>query len=734
MTDQTHDDNPADEDATADVTETVPDAPMPDGILPPRGDEPTLPQKLADPKQADAEAKAKDEDDAEDEDAAKDDPADDGPTKVERPSQRPSASSDEKGDSPREGAIRVRYFGQTDVGMVRDHNEDNFTVADLDAHVRDLPDDAPREVVLDQRGVLLAVCDGMGGAAAGEVASQLAVDTIYEVIQGGEPPADRDEFARRLVLAIEEAGSRIFASAKMDRTRRGMGTTATVAGVMDQLLFIGQVGDSRAYILRDGQLGMVSKDQSLVNQLIEAGQLTEEEAETFEHSNIILQALGTTEEVSVDLTFLELRQGDRLLLCSDGLSGLVHADMIREVLTEMKSQPEAAAKLIEMANAGGGHDNITCVIADFEGPGLAPKDGVKSCYQQYPLPIVEEEEETTGRGRELSMKDGGSKPGADVKRAIERETWDAEEDAGGFPTWAAVALLVIVAVGAYFLFRTPNDAASSTPDAGQATTATPPTPAPDAAVDTEPVEVRVASDVLGGELFIDNESYGPFVDGEDVYVELSPGAYRFEARVGESVVARALITVRPNVPADVELLVPAGATAVPEGADAGAHGGSDAATGAHAVDDQPTTDHATTPTMTETTTPTMTETTPTTTMTATTMTATTMTATTMTATTMTARTPTTTETAPTTRTTTTTPTMAETTTTPTTMTTTARTPTPTTTETTPPTTTPTTMATTTMATTTMATTTMTTTTMTTTMHAAAATEEQGSPPLPPNPF
>src|SRR5690606_4351885 len=140
------------------------------------------------------------------------------------------------------------------------------------------------------------------------------------------------ELAARLVSAIEAAGARIFSEAKADRSRRGMGTTSTVATLVDDHLFFGQVGDSRAYLLRGDRMVQVTRDQSLVNQLIEAGQLTEEEAETFEHNNIILQALGTADTVQVDLTYVELRRGDVLLLCSDGLSGMVRNDEIKEVL------------------------------------------------------------------------------------------------------------------------------------------------------------------------------------------------------------------------------------------------------------------------------------------------------------------------------------------------------------------------------------------------------------------
>jgi serine/threonine protein phosphatase PrpC len=215
----------------------------------------------------------------------------------------------------------------------------------------------------------------------------MAVDTLFETMRGDVTATDRDSFARRLVDSIEEAGARIFHSAKKDRTRRGMGTTATVAGLVDKVFFVGQVGDSRCYILRDGRLTLLTKDQSLVNQLIEAGQLTQDEAEVFEHSNIILQALGTTEQVVVDLTFVELRRGDRLLLCSDGLSALVQDAAIETEMARVRPLPQLVDSLIDLANAAGGHDNITCIVADFDGEGLdLPEAGEVPFYQQYPLP------------------------------------------------------------------------------------------------------------------------------------------------------------------------------------------------------------------------------------------------------------------------------------------------------------------------------------------------------------
>ncbi|MEM9066860.1 MAG: PP2C family serine/threonine-protein phosphatase [Myxococcota bacterium] len=474
-------------------------------------------------------------------------------------------TSDEPDDP--DGTIAFRYFGITDVGQVREHNEDNFAVVDLESGKAVWGGEGdsaspPTEIIagdIGPKGIVFAVCDGMGGAAAGEVASQMAIDTIREVMLACDAPRHRDGFAHRLVYSIEEAGSRIFGAAKMDRSRRGMGTTATVAGLIDKLLFVGQVGDSRCYVLRNGELALVTKDQSLVNQLIEAGQLTEEEAEAFEHSNIILQALGTTEDVSVDLTFLELRQGDRIMLCSDGLSGLVHAEMIREVMSEGDDLEAIAVRLVEMANAGGGHDNITCVVAELDGDGLAAPSGApKAVYQQYPLPPIDEVEDDLPR-REPTIKTGGRKPGADVKH-IQYDPDDPEVPHSRFP-WGmlVVALLllgIVIAVVASSSKRTPP------PE---------PTEVPEGPPVVQPVEVCVRTDVVGGDLFVDGQSYGPLREGDSVCIELLPGAYRFEARVGDSAAATTTLTVREGVPADVELMLPAGALRA--GEDAGADGG-----------------------------------------------------------------------------------------------------------------------------------------------------------------
>lgn len=298
--------------------------------------------------------------------------------------------------------VALEVQGKTDVGREREHNEDNFLIADLSRGQRGGPDAHGTSVVLGGHGLLFAVCDGMGGAAAGEVASQMAVDVIYQHVVAGLPleaPLERDAIARRLVRSVEEAGFRIFEAARADRSRRGMGTTVTAAALVDEMLFLAQVGDSRAYVLREERLVQVTRDQSLVNQLIEAGQLTEEEAETFEHNNIILQALGTSDHVQVDLTYAELRAGDRLLLCSDGLSGMVRNEEIRKILVAAATPSEAAQVLIDRANANGGHDNITVIVAFFEGGLRSPSvSDLPLAYRKYVLPEVEEVSTLHGSG------------------------------------------------------------------------------------------------------------------------------------------------------------------------------------------------------------------------------------------------------------------------------------------------------------------------------------------------
>ena len=279
------------------------------------------------------------------------------------------------------GDVVVHVFGRTDVGRTREHNEDAFIVVDLSADNASLQAEV-RTHVVGPRGTLFMVADGLGGAAAGEIASEMAVTTVYEEIRArwvNGPRTDAEAFATALKASAETANNRIFAYALEHPENRGLGTTATVAGLLGDTLFLAQVGDSRAYLIRDGVARQITKDQSLMQRLIEAGELTPDEAERSERRNIILQALGPEPTVKIDLTYQKLRRGDTLILCTDGLSGLVKKDEIAEVVASQTDLVEVCRDLIDRANENGGPDNITVIAARFEGNGLTdaePDDNV----------------------------------------------------------------------------------------------------------------------------------------------------------------------------------------------------------------------------------------------------------------------------------------------------------------------------------------------------------------------
>lgn len=275
-------------------------------------------------------------------------------------------------------AIALCVYGRTDVGLIREHNEDNFLVADLSGDLRTNELPRPVDLTLRDKGLLLLVCDGMGGAAAGEVASQMAVDSVTNSLSA-RAPHDRNEFARNLRRAIEDANDKIYAQSRDNQNERGMGTTCTAAALIDGTLVMGQIGDSRCYVLRDGKLGLCTKDQSLAWQLIEAGAMSLEEAKQFEHANIILQALGVQERVDVVLSQLPLRKGDVILLSSDGLHGSVSDEEIADILRSATDMKQAGDRLIARALEHEGPDNVTVVLARVDGdlPQPTPEDRVE---------------------------------------------------------------------------------------------------------------------------------------------------------------------------------------------------------------------------------------------------------------------------------------------------------------------------------------------------------------------
>ena len=252
--------------------------------------------------------------------------------------------------------MQVKAYGLTHVGRQRQHNEDSFRVED----------DAK----------LFLVADGMGGHAAGEVASRIAVDSISEFIlhsktdDGTWPHAYDEHFRRstnRLMAAVRLANTRVLEAMRKDARLRGMGTTVVASLVDDDIFSVAHVGDSRAYLIRDRQLSRITNDHSWVFEQVQAGMLTEAEAEKHPLRNVITRALGGALQVAPDASEIEARPGDVYLLCSDGLTGMVPEKEILKVVTESDGDlKRACLALIEAANEHGGMDNVTAVLVKTE--------------------------------------------------------------------------------------------------------------------------------------------------------------------------------------------------------------------------------------------------------------------------------------------------------------------------------------------------------------------------------
>jgi PPM family protein phosphatase len=290
---------------------------------------------------------------------------------------------------PRPG-VQLRLAGRTDVGITRDHNEDAFAFLDLDTGQSHADVDSGI-IDVGMRGVVLVVADGMGGAAAGEIASQMAVEAVLDTFRAQWMQSvgrDTDTFVETIRDSADTANHRIFAFAGAHPEHAGMGTTATIAGLLGQSLYLAQIGDSRAYIVRDGEAYQITKDQSLMQQLIEAGEMTPDQAEVSERRNIILQALGPDATVRPDFTQQPLARGDTLVMCSDGLTTHLRASDIARIVTASADPDDACEQLIAAANADGGHDNITVVVTQFHGDGLPAHDALSReiGHQSYPLP------------------------------------------------------------------------------------------------------------------------------------------------------------------------------------------------------------------------------------------------------------------------------------------------------------------------------------------------------------
>lgn len=275
------------------------------------------------------------------------------------------------------------------IGRVRKGNEDNYLVLNISGARRWTASQEDSEFIIesqnfeiDDSGVVVAVSDGMGGALAGEIASKLAVETVSTRLLEDNIdetlPADTYDhhLIQKLYDATVFANQLIHDQGRTDPQCQGMGATFTGIGVTADAADIIQVGDSRAYLVRGGKIYQVTKDQSLVQQLIDANQISVEEAETHNLKNVILQALGAQNEVYPVSARIEPRQGDVFLLCSDGLSNKVSAGHMQEIiLSHIDDLKNACVELVNDANENGGEDNITVILAKFYGDDLLEPEG-----------------------------------------------------------------------------------------------------------------------------------------------------------------------------------------------------------------------------------------------------------------------------------------------------------------------------------------------------------------------
>jgi len=277
--------------------------------------------------------------------------------------------------------MQLEIHVKSDVGRVRRGNEDNFLLLNLDSARFEtggrptVSADFPA-IKLGESGIVLSVSDGMGGALAGEVASQMAVETVRDILLGEDSeitlqPDVRDSLVKQLYFSVLQANRQIHRKGRTDSQFNGMGATLTCAAAVGNSVYLLQVGDSRAYLIRGGKIEQITKDQSLVQQLIDSNQILPEEAERHALRNVILQALGAQSEIYPVGCSFEPRRDDVLLLCSDGLSNkLSAADLLEFVQRAGDDLTAACNELVREANARGGEDNITVILARFKGDDL----------------------------------------------------------------------------------------------------------------------------------------------------------------------------------------------------------------------------------------------------------------------------------------------------------------------------------------------------------------------------
>jgi serine/threonine protein phosphatase PrpC len=272
--------------------------------------------------------------------------------------------------------IHVKVSALSDMGRVRKNNEDNFVICNLTTGEVGLSP-AIGNHDLGPRGTLFMVADGMGGEASGEVASQICTATvpkrIYENLKTVKSLSE-SIFVLLLREAVEYANQIIFQKAMTSPLYKGMGTTTTAAALMGPYLFVGQVGDSRAYLIRNKKIVQLTRDQTFLNYLADIGAELPADPEKDSRKSILTQAVGSSEKVDVKVTYTKVRQGDSILLCSDGLYNMVNGAEMLGALEKENGLPGRCKALIAKANEHGGTDNCTVIMAEFSGSGLPPAD------------------------------------------------------------------------------------------------------------------------------------------------------------------------------------------------------------------------------------------------------------------------------------------------------------------------------------------------------------------------
>jgi protein phosphatase len=275
--------------------------------------------------------------------------------------------------------MQVELYAISDVGQKRKNNEDNFLILDLTARYYWTGTEGPEppaalhELEDCAKGVVLVAADGLGGEVAGEVASRMAVETVRKKMAKIAPDSGLTLGEHLRDAAVE--ASRLIQEKGQDPNFHRLGSTFTGAAVQNGVLEFVQVGDSRAYLMRGGEIKQITKDQTLVQQLVDIGQISETDAEKHPYKHVLIQALGTETGITPASGRIYLCRGDILLLCSDGLSGKIEEAGLLSLVQSRRSLHEACVQLVAEANARGGEDNITVILAHALGDDLpAPED------------------------------------------------------------------------------------------------------------------------------------------------------------------------------------------------------------------------------------------------------------------------------------------------------------------------------------------------------------------------